>query len=329
MIYIRNLDNDPAFNLALEQFVFESLDRTREYFLLWQNDNAIIVGRYQNTEREINQSFVRKKGIRIVRRISGGGAVYHDLGNLNYTFICDRQKGEGLDFDIFCSYIVEALAELGVKAYKNGRNDLLIEGRKFSGCAQYFRGNRVLHHGTLLFDSNLQFLSQALSPPKDKIESKGIKSVTSRVTNIRPFLKQDIPLKDFWLALECFLAREKNWEEYQLNANELAKVQQIKRDRYDLWEWNHGSSPSYNLLKERRVEGCGKLEFYLQVNNGVIKSVSLFGDFFGAENLRDLCQNFIGCRMEYDELLEAIKHLNIREMLYNVTAEDLVRILIE
>ena len=184
MIYLEPPGTDPYFNLALEEYVFEQMDRSRAYFMLWQNSNTIVVGKYQNTAEEINQAFVDAHGIRVVRRLSGGGAVYHDTGNLNFTFIVDQDTAPGLNFKIFVRPVVEALARFGVHAEFTGRNDLTIGGMKFSGNSQYAKHGRLLHHGCIMLDSNLTDVADALRVKQAKFDSKAVKSVRSRVTTI-------------------------------------------------------------------------------------------------------------------------------------------------
>ena len=182
--YLNLTTTDPSFNLAAEEFVFESLPKDRSYFMLWQNDRAVIIGKYQNTLAEINLPYIEANGIRVVRRLSGGGAVYHDLGNLNYTFIADAKESERLDLRLFCEPVLRTLSSFGVKAELNGRNDMTVDGQKFSGNAQMIRHGRVLHHGTILFDSDLEAVTLALHVDEAKIRAKGIRSVRSRVTNL-------------------------------------------------------------------------------------------------------------------------------------------------
>ena len=195
--YLDLMTTDPSYNLAMEQYVFDCLPRDRMYFMLWQNDNAIIVGKYQNTIAEINEEAVRERGIRVVRRLSGGGAVYHDMGNLNFTFITDVGESNALDLKLFCEPVVRTLATLGVKAEVNGRNDITIDGKKFSGNSQYIRQGRVMHHGTIMFDSDLSVVSEALRVDPTKIQTKGIRSVRSRVTNVAEHLPEKVTLPEF------------------------------------------------------------------------------------------------------------------------------------
>ena len=198
MIYIESESFDPHFNLALEQYVFDNLDKNENYFMLWQNDNAIIVGKHQNTVAEINAEYTKENNIKVVRRLSGGGAVYHDLGNLNFTFIVSAGGGyEQFNFSDFCKPIIELLNSLGVNAVLNGRNDMSIEGKKFSGNSQYAKRGRIMHHGTIMFDSDLDIVGNSLVVSKDKIQSKGVTSIRSRVTNIKPHMQTDVSIEEF------------------------------------------------------------------------------------------------------------------------------------
>ena len=327
MRYIRSDSTDPAANLALEQYVFDSLDRSHAYFMLWQNDNAIIVGKHQNTVGEINPAYVEEHGIRVVRRLSGGGAVYHDLGNLNFTFIVDSTEG-GIDFSSFCRPVVAALKSLGVNAEISGRNDMTIDGKKFSGNAQYSKHGRVMHHGTLMYDSDLSVLAGALNVPKDKIESKGIKSVKSRVTNIRPHMRNNLALEDFWEALRQYIFLENQCETYTLTEADEAAVEKLRSERYSRWEWNFGASPAYSLLKQRRVEGCGKIEVYLDVaKQGVINGIAFRGDYFGNGDATDIAKVLQGVRIEPAALALALEPLDIGHYFNNLDAESLISIL--
>jgi lipoate-protein ligase A len=327
--YLDLSTTDPAWNLAMEQYVFDSLPRDRMYFMLWQNDNAIIIGKHQNTLAEINESYVKSRGIRVVRRLSGGGAVYHDLGNLNFTFITDAADTEELNFRLFCLPIVRALETLGVRAEVNGRNDITIDGRKFSGNAQYLKRGRVMHHGTIIFDSDLSVVEKALQVDPAKILSKGIKSVRSRVTNVAEHLSRDISLAEFRrLLLENILA-ETPGSEYPLTEDDLAAVQALRDTRYALWDWNWGASPQCTLLRKKRVEGCGTVEAYLSVEHGVIAGLEFRGDFFSATEPEELAGRFIGLRPERAQYERALRGVDVSRYFTGLSNADFLDLLAE
>ena len=326
MNYLNLKTTDPAFNLAVEEYVFDYLPKDRMYVMLWQNDNAIIIGKNQNTLAEINESYVKQQGIRVVRRLSGGGAVYHDMGNLNFTVIADAQ-GENLDFGRFCALVVKTLQRLGVKAEINGRNDMTIDGKKFSGNAQYLRQGRVMHHGTILFDSNASVLANALKVDEAKIQAKGVKSVRSRVTNVRPCLPVDMTLPQFRQVLLDTILEEEPGEEYILNEKDLAVVAKLKADRYDTWEWNYGHSPACTLRKKGRVEGCGTVEAFVSLQEGKISQIVFRGDFFGVNDPEQLAEMLIGCRPDRASLEERLLGMDVSRYFMGMTATDLAGIL--
>lgn len=330
MYYIESTSTDPYFNLALEQYVFDRLDRRHSYFMLWQNHNSIIVGKYQNTAAEINADFVREHNITVARRLSGGGAVYHDLGNLNFTFIMDGGEGAALDFASFCKPVAAALATMGVAVELSGRNDMTIDGKKFSGNSQYRKQGRVMHHGTILYDSDLQILGQALQVSKDKIESKGVQSVRSRVTNVRPYIQGDAPIRAFWDALRDYMFRENGMQSYQLSAEDLQEVQKLRDAVYSRWEWNYGASPAYKIHKARRVEGCGKIEASINVGqNGRIEDIVFQGDFFSSADPAELAQSLKGCPLEEAALRQTLAQTEIGRYFHNLTLEDFLSILLQ
>ena len=318
---------DAAFNLAAEQYVFDALPRDRAYCLLWQNRSAVVIGKYQNTLAEINLPFVEENGIQVVRRLSGGGAVYHDLGNLNYSFIADAGDTGTLDFQLFCAPVVRTLAALGVQAEVNGRNDITIEGRKFSGNAQYLRGGRILHHGTLLFDSDLSVVARALQVDEEKIRAKGLRSVRSRVTNIRPQLPEDIPLPVFRKCLLENILRENPGEEYRFTEADLAAIEELRQSRYARWDWNFGASPPCTLLKRRRFEGCGTVEAHIAVEHGHIESLRFMGDFFSAAEPEELAARFTGLRPERADYAAVLADVPVSRFFLGLDRESLLSLL--
>ena len=324
--YLDLTTTDPAWNLAVEEYVFDQLPKDRMYVMLWQNDNAIIIGKHQNTLAEINESYVKEQGIRVVRRLSGGGAVYHDMGNLNFTVIADAE-GNALDFGRFCDIVIRALARVSVKAERNGRNDMTIDGKKFSGNAQYIRHGRVMHHGTILFDSNSTILVNALKVDPAKIQAKGIKSVRSRVTNVRPYLPKDLTLSQFRAVLLQSILEQFPGNAYTLTEADKAVIQKIKEDRYDTWEWNFGHSPACTVTKKQRVEGCGTVEAFIDMEQGRIRSISFRGDFFAAEDPSQLEEILCGCPLEATALAEALSNTDISRYFMGLDATQLAQLL--
>ena len=297
--YLETGSTDPAFNLAFEEYVLaHRLDGN--YLILWQNDNAVIVGRNQNAEAEINRAFVEKQGIRVVRRNTGGGAVYHDLGNLNYSFIMDAGEPDQRSREIFTAPVVAALRGLGLDAESSGRNDILVSGRKVSGTAQQLLKGRILHHGTLLFDSNPDMIGGALNPDPTKFQFKGVQSVRSRVGNIRSALQSDMSLPQFWAYLKTVLVQD-GITPTELSEEELAEIQALKATKYDTWQWNFGKSPKYQTVYRRRHPG-GLLEIHLTVSDGKIEGIRILGDFLALTPVAPLEQALTGCSYQKEAI---------------------------
>ena len=294
--YLELDTTDAAWNLAAEQYVFDALPRDRSYLMLWQNKNAVIVGKYQNTQAEIHAEYVKEHDIQVVRRLSGGGAVYHDLGNLNFSFISDTVSLGKIDFQFFCQPVIRTLQSLGVPAELNGRNDMTVDGKKFSGNAQYIRQGRVLHHGTILFDSDLEAVGHALHADAEKLQSRGVASVRSRVTNLRPFLG--------------------------------GAIDEIRRQRYACWDWNYGLSPAGSMEKKRRIEGCGTVTASISTDKGRIRALSFSGDFFSTLGPEALAGQLVGAELNEDGLARALADLDPGLYLHGMTRELLVHFLL-
>ena len=324
MRYLESPSRDPYFNLALEEYVFERMDKSKSYFLLWQNDNTIVVGKYQNTAEEIDQAYVDAHGIRVARRLSGGGAVYHDKGNLNFTFIVDRADAPGLNFKIFVEPVIQALARFGVHAEFTGRNDLTIDGMKFSGNAQYARRGRLLHHGCIMLDSNLTSVADALRVKEAKFDSKAVKSVRSRVTTINAHAPAPISMEDFKGALkECAMASGE-LEPCTLTEADLAAIRKLRDEKYATWAWNYGFSPAYDMRREMKFP-AGLVTAHLSAEGGKIKAVRFYGDFFGGE-LGELEGAMVGLPLD-GHLTEALEALRVGDYMSGITAEELSRLL--
>ena len=330
MIYYISKTHDTAFNIALEEYCFKKLKDEDEIFLLWINEPSIIVGKYQNTIEEINTEYTREKGIHVIRRISGGGAVYHDLNNLNYTIISNRDKGqEGFNFKEFSKPIIETLAELGVKAEFTGRNDLEIDGQKFCGNAQAYIKDRVMHHGCLLFNVDFSALGDALKVSKDKIESKGVKSVRSRVTNILPHLKTPITVEEFGDKIMEYMKKQyPDMKEYVFSKEELdyiAKRAEVKRS----WEWNYGESPEFNITRGKRFKN-GKIQIFATVENSRIKNIKFYGDFFGKnEDLSEIENLLKNVKYTAEDVKKKLESIDIGEYFSKFTVDEIVEVIVE
>jgi len=326
MLYIRNDSVSPYYNLALEEYVLKNLGQEESFILLWQNEPSVIIGRFQNTIAEINTEYIEKNGINVVRRITGGGAVYHDLGNLNFSFIVSGSQ-MNIDFRRFTEPVVKALAKMGVKAEHTGRNDITIDGKKFSGNAQYHYRDRILHHGTLLFNSRLENVQQALNVKPSKIETKGIKSVRSRVTNIIDYLENKISIYEFRDLLLTYLFDEKPIREYKLTEEDQAGIKKLMQDKYLTWEWNYGSSPAFNLTKSERF-ACGEIEVRLNVNKGLIEACKIYGDFFSNEDIDELAAKFVGVRYKKEDLAALLEDIELNKYFGSLSQQEFLQLLI-
>ena len=328
MKYIENYSNDPRYNLAFEEYCFKNLPTDDDYVILWINGPAIIVGKNQNTLEEINLDFVRTNGISVVRRITGGGAVYHDLGNLNFSFIVNSDKAKVIDFKKYNIPILNALQKLGIPAELKGRNDIVIEDMKFSGIAQSIWRERVLNHGTLLFDTQLDVLGQALNVKQDKIESKGIKSVRSRVTNIKPYLEEEITVEEFRdiILKHIFQMEGKEPEKYELSKEDLDAINKSFEEKYSTWDWNYGSSPAFNYHNYKRFP-FGSVDVRLHIEDGIIKESRIYGDFFGSENVEKLEETLKGLKYEEDQVLSVINEEDLKKYFGNISMEEFKELL--
>lgn len=324
MLYIKNESNNPYFNLALEEYALKNLNFGDDIIILWINEPTVVVGRNQNTIEEINSKFIKENNINVVRRMSGGGAVYHDIENVNYTFITSSEGDSANNFKKFTQPVIDFLAELGVKAEFTGRNDITIDGKKVSGTAQYYYKNRMLHHGAILFNTDLNVLKDALNVKLEKIESKGIKSVRSRVTNVYEHLPNKMNASEFKEGLSQFIlnASSEN-KEYVLTDEDIAAINKMKDEKYNTWEWNYGESPNFDLQKSKRYTG-GSIDIRLNVQNGVIKECKIFGDFFGKKEISGLEELLINTNFNESSVRDVIKSVNFEEYFYGITIDDFI-----
>ena len=319
--YLETGSQDPFFNLAFEEYILVNR-RDGEYLLLWQNDNTSVIGLNQNAEAEINRAFVEKHGIHVVRRGTGGGAVYHDLGNLNYSFITDEGDAERQTMERFTRPIVEALRALGLQAEASGRNDILVDGRKVSGTAQRVARNRILHHGTLLFDSDASMVAGALNVDPEKFRSKSAQSVRSRIGNIRSFLKEDMDLPAFWSYLKTALAGSGLVQE-SLSPEELKEVCALRESKYNTWEWNFGKSPKYNMTNKRYWPGGG-LEVQADVAGGEITEIRFYGDFLAVQDMAEVTEALRGCPFRAEDVAAVLDKFQLDQFFGAITKNEIL-----
>ncbi|WIV13408.1 lipoate--protein ligase [Proteiniborus sp. MB09-C3] len=324
MLYIKNESNNPYFNLALEEYALKNLNFRDDIIILWINEPTVVIGRNQNTIEEINSKFIKEHNINVVRRMSGGGAVYHDHGNVNYTFITSSEGDSANNFRKFTQPVIDLLDKLGVKAEFSGRNDITIDGKKVSGTAQYYFKDRMLHHGAILFNTDLNILKDVLNVKLDKIESKGIKSVRSRVANVYEYLPSKMSPDEFKEALSKFIlsASDEN-KEYVLTDEDIAAINKMKDEKYSTWEWVYGESPNFDLQKSKRYAGGG-LDIRLNIQNGIIKECKIFGDFFGKKDKSELEKLLIGTSFKEDSVRDILNSASFEDYFYGITIDDFI-----
>lgn len=323
MLCIKRYKTNPYFNIAAEEYFLKEFDV--DCFMLWRNEPSVIVGKHQNTMAEINQDFIKKNNIPVVRRLSGGGAVFHDLGNLNFTFIKNSENNESQhDFRKFTEPILEVLLKLGINAKFEGRNDLTIEGKKFSGNAMVMHKNRVLHHGTLLFSSEMADLSGALNVDPLKFKDKAVKSVKSRVTNISEHLSESISILEFKdMIMDHIMSSDDKAIAYSLSEKDNEFIQQLADTKYSKWDWNFGKSPGYNIRRIIKTTG-GQIEFNIDVQVGVIRHIKIFGDYFNKYPTSDIEDALTNIPHKSEEIERVLKKFNIGNYFSNVTLDEIV-----
>ena len=325
MKYIESQSNDPYYNLALEEHVFNDLPRDDSYFMLWQNANTIVIGKYQNTAEEVNQKAVDEKGIRVARRLSGGGAVYHDMGNLNFTFITDQESAKGLNFQIFVKPVVDVLRGFGVNAEFTGRNDILVNGMKISGNSQYVRQGRVMHHGCIMLSSDLSKVADALRVREAKFKSRSAKSVRSRVTTINANAPREITMEEFKAALRDRILGTGEIERYELTEADEQAIRELRDSKYATWDWIYGRSGKFGMRRETKFE-AGLVTVDLNASDGVIEDIHFTGDFFGNGPIEDLEAGLIGTRLD-GGLADRIRGLDLEEYMAGIDPEELAELI--
>jgi lipoate-protein ligase A len=319
LLYVDNSSNDPEYNLAFEESLFDISMRCGDITAtLWVNSPSVIVGRFQNTHEEVNVSYAMKHNIKIVRRVTGGGAVYHDLNNMNYSFVIPPKPSYDEDINRLLDELTGILRKLGVSAKRSGRNDLTVDGRKFSGTAQFLSPKGALLHGTLLFDTDLSVLSEVLNVDADKYVSKGLKSVRGRVTNLSRYFDERYGLsdlkRDIVSRLDCSIM--------SLSPEDLELAARLHKEKYSTWEWNYGVFPGFTKKQQKRFP-WGKVEVLWNIRNGVVDRCKVYGDFFG-DGIETLESLFSGVQYDNDELSKVLGDLPLGTIFAGSCREEVV-----
>ncbi len=323
MLYIKRTSTDPYFNIAAEEYVLKEFKE--DCFMLWQNDPCIVVGKHQNTLAEINYAYVREKGIPVVRRISGGGTVFHDPGNLNFTFIQNATDQNLVNFKKYTEPILAVLKSMGLNASFEGHNNLMIEGKKFSGNAEHVYKNRTLHHGTLLFSSTLPELSRALRIEPGKFQDKAVKSVPQSVTNLQQHLHEELSIEEFRDRIGNYvLGRYPEAKHYEFSSQDISNINKLVNTRYSKWEWNYGYSPKYSMKKSIKTSR-GQIDFNLEIKNGLIQNVKIGGDLTITPELSAFEQSMKGLPHEEKKLKNKLSTLNLKTAFGDVKSGELLK----
>lgn len=322
IVYIDNASLNPYFNFGLEYYLTtEKTFPDSTVIMLWRTSPTLMIGRFQNALAEINRPYAKEKGIQIVRRMSGGGTIYTDLGGWLFSFITKNQ-GQTIGFEEYTGPIIRALAKLGIYAEYNGKNDLTIDGKKVSGNAQYIHGGYTVHHGSLLYATNIEEMVKSTTVDEYKLLSKGIKSVQNRVTNISDHLREPMAALEFKQAMaDSFM--EKGGEIYALNQEDIRRCRELAAQKFDNWDFIYGRKPQFNMVSQGHFEG-GDVEFRLNLKRGKITDAGVFGDFFSSIEPAQLSGALIGCRYERKEIQEALEKAGLEEGLYKISLEEVV-----
>ena len=325
MRYLKNPSTNPYYNMAFDEYCLESLPIDEPVFFLWQNKPAVIVGYNQEVNTEVNLDYLKEKGIDLVRRVTGGGAVYHDLENLNYTIV-GRSEDLERDYPEYAALMMKALQALGVPATLSGRNDILVDGKKVSGFAKRVCKNRLMVHGTLMYNVDVDVLTHVLNPSTTKLQSKGIASVRSRVANLCDYLPEIPDIQTFSQRLEEILSNNYTDTEYQLTETDLANIQRLTDKKFATWEWNYGRSPKATLVHSARL-ACGTVEIHLTLAENRIASCRFGGDFLGNLPASDVEKALTGIPYEINEIRKCLSKIEINRYFDRVLVDDLLEMM--
>ncbi|MEX0380287.1 lipoate--protein ligase [Leuconostoc sp. MS02] len=323
MQYIKYFNQDAYTNIAMDAWLLKNLKSKEPIFSLWQNKRAVIVGENQNTFSEVNADYVDAHNVEVVRRVSGGGAVYHDLGNICFTFFVPVSSSARVDFHQFVQPMADALESLGIHVDITGRNDLEIEGKKVSGNAQRYAGGYLMHHGTLLWNTDVDAMVRSLNVADEKFISKAAKSVRSRVGNIKDYAPKDLTTAKFIEQLTYFLTNEGRDDEYELNENQKSDILKLRDEKFSQWSWNYGQSPEFMYNNHAKFNG-GSIDVQIDVDDGKITNVNFKGDFLGVRDWREMKEQLIGVPFTHNAVTDILEKNKDGQYFGSITNDELL-----
>ncbi|MHC6180621.1 lipoate--protein ligase [Clostridium sp. JNZ X4-2] len=325
MLFIEHYNTNPYINHAIEEYVMNMFHE--ECFMLWRNRPCILIGKNQNTMAEINADYVKKRNLPVVRRMSGGGAIFNDLGTLNFTFIAAADDNTFADFGRFTEPIIRALKNLHIGVELSGRNDLLINGRKFCGNSQCRHGNKILHHGSILFSVDMKNLNGSLNASSIKFSDKSVKSVKSRVVNLNQYIKDPMTIIDFKnFLIKSIMEEHKCMKVYRFSTDDWKEIKRISDSKYASWQWNYGNFKKFNYSNEKKFKG-GIVQADINVYKGVIDYIRFFGDFFSKREIGEFEKRFIGVRYDKDEVLRLLESVDVGMYMYSINAKNIIEVM--
>jgi len=327
MIHVLLPEIDRAsFFFAVEKYIIDNMDGNQEYFFMWKTKPTVMIGKHQNTYAEINPAFIKEKGIEVVRRLSGGGTIYTDEGCFLYTFIVNGHKE--VNFTKYMNRIVNAVSKCGIKAELNGRNDILCNGKKFSGNAQFKKGKKTTHHGSILFDTNISDLVRTLNvnANDEKILSKGIKSVKDRVINLKESV--DMTMDEFKDVVTNYVLGDDN-QTFEFDQETLKELEKIEQEIFRNWDFTYGVSKQFEIEKVRRIEGCGTFTINLTLKKGIIDNVALYGDFFTEKDYKTIIKGLIGLKFTQEDISSYLSNVDISDYIVKLSNQELVDLILE
>lgn len=323
MKYIISKSQEAKYNLALEEFLLKNKDE--DFFILYKNTDSIIVGKHQNTLAEINFELLKELKIPVVRRLSGGGTVFHDLGNLNYSIIIEKEDRNLVDFKKYSKPIIEVLQKLNVDAKFEGKSDLTIKGMKFSGNACHIYRNKVMQHGTLLFNSNLSRLNSLLKTNPLKFKDNGVRSIRSKVTNISDHINSEIDIDLFAKKIMEKIAQDNSaYSEFIISKEDNIEIENLVKEKYDTWDWNYAYSPKYKLEKILKTKTGKYIETFVNIKKGIISEIEIFIQEIPKEKLQEICDSLIGTKHKKEITYIILKNHDIEKISDSIKIDDLL-----